>query len=329
MTLQSYWKSYSVQKIYRDKLLHLKQLRLQRQYRAAQLLQAIWRGFSVRRVYGHILVAKRVLRIERMKRESIKKYQCAVHIQAYWRGFKVRCIYGPVLSSLREKRLFKALLLKEEQDKLFNKMAMHIQAMWRGYLVRKEYRSMLMKRMVEWQLEKNRERHISATKLQACWRGFSCRQKTRKWLLEQKMQKRIFEEQQARAAQAQVLGSGKLTVTRRLQSALILKSLSTSDVREVSSSVTDIESKPGLLNNEIPADHQRCEGLNMTVSEREGISLDNCKMTQEEHSISPLIISRGQEEDVAHQCKVKMSHVLTYCDAEKVTIKVQNAWLKL
>ena len=356
-----------MQCIYRDKLLHLKHQRLQRQYRAAQLLQAIWRGISVRRAYGHILVAKRIDRIEGMKNESLKKYQSAVNIQAYWRGFKVRCFYGPVLSSLKKERLFKALKLKEEQNKLLNKMATLIQALWRGYLVRKRYQSMLMKRKIEWQLERNSERQISATSIQAYWRGFSCRQKTKKWLLEQKMQKGMFEEQ-ARATQAHVMNShlsfpssgilnslqstlgnekleslqqasgvstieddkdfvslsgasesGKLTVARRIQSALIMKSLSASDSRNVSSSGTDFKGKPRSQINELHVDHNRCDGLNMTISECEDISLVNCKMTQ--NSNCPLTFSRAQE-DARHQCKVEMSRAMTFCHAKKVIRKV-------
>ena len=300
VTLQSHWRSYSVQQLYRDKLLHQKQLRLQGEFRAAQLIQAFWRGFSNRKIFASVLKAKQLLRIEKSRKETERMAECATIIQAHWRGYRLRCT---ALASLRKYRILKS---KEELDRKFIVTVIVIQSLWRGYLVRKECHPVLIKRMVEWQKNRDRKRYIAAIKLQAFWRGCCIRLKVNKIYFEQRRQIKLLEEQQEQAARilqaywrkyycrscpnqktlqnneclqefssAECTSgtSGKLTITRRLQSALKLKSL------DMSSSIDHVENS--RLNS--------TKGVASVGGSLEG----DAKIKQEEHACSLEISDEG------------------------------------
>lgn len=196
ITLQAYWRRYLVQCFYRDKLLDLKQRRLQRRFSAAQLIQARCRGYFVRKGYVPVLRAMKKTRKERDRKIALLRSQCAVRIQALWRGYSIRSVYGPSLTALRDERV----KTKEEVERNRNVMATFLQAVWRGYLVRRKYRPMLITRLEEWKQRQGYRRQCAATTLQACWRGFCARRKVKSQLLHLKNMRIALDEQRRRAA---------------------------------------------------------------------------------------------------------------------------------
>lgn len=179
--LQARWRGYLVQRLYCNKLSELKQLRLQKRFSAAQFIQAIWRGYSVRKSYGHVLEAMKEMRKERDREIALLQTQCAVRIQALWRGYSIRSVHGPTLTALRHMRK-ESLKMKEEAERNRNLMATLLQAVWKGYLVRKKYGPMLINRMKELMKRLSDRREHAATTLQACWRGLCARRRVKQVL---------------------------------------------------------------------------------------------------------------------------------------------------
>lgn len=193
--LQAYWRGYIVQRLYRDKLSELKQLRLQKRFNTAQLIQARWRGYSIRRSYGPVLEAMKEMRKERDREIALLRSQCAVRIQALWRGYSIRSVHGPTLAALRHKRITE----KEAAERNLYLMATLLQAVWKGYLVRKRYGPMLITRMEELMKRLSYRREHAATTLQACWRGLCARRRV-KQLLQLRNERIALDEQRKRAA---------------------------------------------------------------------------------------------------------------------------------
>lgn len=366
VTVQAYWRGYSVQRIYHNKLM---QLRQQRAFRAAQLVQSRWRGFSVRRDYGPILKARREMRKEK---DRMSRYQCAAKLQALWRGYYVRCIHRPWLTVLREKRTQEALKMKHEMGKKFNLMATLLQAVWRGYVVRKKYGPMLSK-MEQWRKEISCKRYSAAARIQACWRGHSVRQRVRLQLLEWRNERRALEEQQEKAAlvlqahwrghvtrarhseglkqtanqslieevqcsstlnaasevtqskgnevqsaQYSIHCSAKLTVTKRLQSALKLRSQKGVQDDDI---VTDVRSEYSTSQAAVihVADVSWVVSSGeSSTSEEEGEAGKEGKIMRERQAMTSLVASRHWEEGLTQQSKIKMSNAVPYWEAEKV-----------
>ena len=340
--LQSHWRSYSVRNIYGKQLYHLKQQRLQQVYRAAQLLQAHWRGFATRKKYKPVIEVQRALRQERLQQEAKIRNQCAIKIQALWKGFCVRRILQPTLSALKEKRISETLRIREELNRKLNSMASRIQTNWRGYFVRKIYTPVLRERMSMWKLKRKHKRNLAATKLQACWRGHSERQRTGQWLIEQKRMKKAVEEKQQRAAcvlqtywrmhccRKQFLqrrknknsevsqspstkehkttshsprGSGRLTVSRRLESALSLKShIEKNGAGSILTSCGATTTK---------------QQLRVTSGGKE--NEDKKVMQHEEQALASLHVSRQKEKHAAQQARIKIRQAMVHSEAEKVS----------
>ena len=311
-------------------LFKMKQQRLRRVFRAAQLLQAVARGFLARRVYEPTLETRRVLWLERMQREAALRDQCAVRIQAFWKGYHARCIHGPELSALREARILENLKAKQELDRKLNVMATTVQANVRGYLVRKEYISELRKRMDRWREERDHKIHTAATKLQASWRGYITRERTRQLLLERRRERRAAEERRHRAAvvlqaywrmqscRMQFLqqrksnkvtrpvcdkpsnevtspsGVGRLTVTKRLESALKL---------------TSTPSQPCSIHT---------HSANQGSAAEEGEGYNEEVVEEEELAMRRLETSRQREETAARQARTRMGQVMLHQEKEKV-----------
>ena len=336
-----------MRRTYHNELLYRKQIRLQRTFGAAQLLQAFWRGFSVRRCYAPVLEAKRVMRLQK---EAMTRNISATRIQTRWRGYWARHVYGPALAVLKENRISESLIIKEEMHKKSVIMATIIQGTWRGYLARKMYRLILNKRMNEWRKERDIRSYNAASKLQAYWKGHSVRQRVRP-LLQELSERRTFEKQQEKAAVVlQALWRGhscrvryqkqrhdnqnihneiqqtsedpslssiprpgnKLTVEKRLQSALKFKMQHSKLIADLSLS-----------------DNKGCTST-YTCSNEDGImqgSLsgeDRPDLDKEQNALVSLTTSRRQEEAVAEQSRVRMSHTMTRSDAEKVGLEYQS-----
>ena len=188
-----------MRQLYHDRLLQRKQLRLQKIFKAAQLLQASWRGFATRREFGPTLEGRRLLRKERFRQEEITRNHSATVLQAHWRGYHIRCICQPTLTAAREKRAKETLKMKEEISRKCNLAATMLQSLWRGYLVRKTYGAVLIKRIEESRKEMHLRRQNAAAVLQACWRGHCVRQKVKMLLLEQRNERRVLEEQKIKS----------------------------------------------------------------------------------------------------------------------------------
>lgn len=181
---------------YRDKLLDLKQRRLQRRFSAAQLIQARWRGYFIRKSYVPVLEAMKKKRKERDRKIALLRSHCAVRIQALWRGYSIRSVYGPTLAALRDERV----KTKENLERNRTAMATFLQAVWRGYLARRKYGPMLITRLEEWKQQRRYRRQYAATTLQACWRGFCARRRVKPQLLQLKYVRVALDEQRRKAA---------------------------------------------------------------------------------------------------------------------------------
>ena len=331
--------------MYSDKLQLLKKQRRGRKLRAVQLLQAVWRGCLTRKQYIPLLEA---LRQEKMQREAKLRAQCTTRIQAVWKGYRARCIYGPVLSQLKEKRVHEMLRMKEELNKQLNAMASIIQATWRGHLVRRVYTPLLRERMERWREERCHKRSQAALRLQACWRGHSERQRTKRWLIEKRREKRALEEKRRRAAcvlqahwkmhcckkrfiqqrksrakpslpesdrttSCSPRSSGRLTVSKRLESALSFKSAKVAAV------------VPSDFGTSTPTNsYTGSESQSGAADESGGGGLRNdgeCEkmVQQEQQALSTLQTSRSRGESAAHQARINMSHAMGHWKAEKVS----------
>ncbi|CAI8005561.1 Leucine-rich repeat and IQ domain-containing protein 1, partial [Geodia barretti] len=346
ITLQAHWRCYSVKKIYGSQLEDLKQQRLQRVYRSAQLLQSIWRGFATRKQYGPVLEVQRALRLERLQKEAEVRNQCATRIQALWKGFRARHVHGPALSALKQERLLETQRIREELNHKLSANARIIQASWRGHYVRKTYTPLLRERMGIWREEMSHRRNLAATRLQAHWRGHCERQRVGQLLLEEKRKKKVLEEKRHRAARVvqaywrmhccrkQFLqhrkskssdvsepssaegpkrssrSPGRLSVSRRLESALSLKSHNAAPVIH----------KQGTLcsqrNSNTTSTHQ---GFGITVeNEQDEI------VQPEQQALMALQISREREKFAAQQARIKMSQAMMHSEAERALQEKQS-----
>ena len=339
ITLQAHWRFYCVRKIYGWQLQHLKQHRLEKMFRSAQLLQSLWRGFATRKKYGPVLETRRALRQEKLRREAEIRNQCATRIQALWKGVRARRIHGPALYAIKEERLREALRMKEELNCTLNAKAGIIQANWRGHFVRKTYTPLLRERMRIWREERSKRRNFAATKLQAHWRGHCERQRTGQWLVEEKRKKRELEEKQQKAAcllqaywrmhccrkhflqhrksksnevvsqpkRTSPSPSGKLTVSRRLESALSLRS----------HKITTIIPKHRTTTNSDTTSTN--EGLAFTTGDKG--DKDGGIVQQEEEALMSLQVSRQRETSAAQQARTKMTQAIMHLEAERVSFE--------
>ena len=342
VTLQAYWRGYLVRQLYCDRYLQQKQLK-QKIYKAAQLVQANWRGFATRRKFGPILEARRQWRKERVRREEITRN--AILIQAHWRGYRIRCIHAPTLTALREKR-------DEEKNRNCNQFATLIQSLWRGYIVRKTYLPMLMKRIEETRKEIQHRRQNAAVRLQAWWRGHGVRQRVMLLLLEQRNKRRVLEEQQraVKILQAYWRGhvcrvrhrktlqqsqlqhahiteeasfkseacngtsSSKLTVTKRLESALRFTSQTAVVLADNESHTPDfMHSQNALQRAMMP----KCEGERASALSCGEHSYSN-EDGRESKEVATCRIASTHTKDLFQQSMHTRSSANTYLDSEKV-----------
>ena len=330
-------------KVYHNELLHMKQLRQKRIFRAAQLLQANWRGLSNRKKYRPVLEARRVMRQQKLRQEAITRNLCATKIQTYWRGYHIRCAHGPAFAALSESLARKELLIHTESLK----MATILQAMWRGYLVRKTYRPILNERMKEWRKEMSHKKHFAAAKLQACWKGYCVRQKV--WpLLKQTDEQKTVNNQEERAAvviqahwrghscrsrynqriQHRLVsvrkdgilpnlsdasnsndlrsGSSRLTVTQRLESALKLRTVETEKITVPYKEDSQSASQTGgMFGGEV------LSPITSNVQENEEVELmGNGNLTLRHQGVAP-------------QPRSRVRYAMTHRDSGKVRIYVR------
>ena len=333
ITLQTHWRCYSVKKIYGSQLKAIRQQRQQRVYISAQLLQSIWRGFATRKQYGPVLEAQRALRLQK---EAEVRNQCATRIQALWKGFCARRVHGPALSGLKQERLLETQRIREELNRKLNANARIIQASWRGHYVRKTYTPLLRERMRIWREERSRRRTLAATKLQAHWRGHCERQRTGQWLLEEKKKKvekrhraacvlqaywrmyrcrkqflqyrksksgEVSEPSSAEGPKRSSHSPGRLTVSRRLESALSLKSHNAA---------------PVIHKQGTPYSHRNSNGT--STHQGFGITVEQDEIVQpEQQALMALQISRQRETFAAQQARIKMSQAMMHSEAERVS----------
>lgn len=339
---------------YHNVLLHKKQIRLQRIFTAAQLLQACWRGFVVRRCYAPVLEARRVTRLQK---EALLRNVSAAKIQARWRGYWARHVYGPTLAALKEKRISESLIREEEMQKKSVLTATTLQALWRGYLVRKIYQPMLKKRMEEQKKERDIQWYNAASSLQAHWKGYQVRQRVRRLLEERKKLKKL-QENAAVVLQAFWRGhccrvkylrnkqeierirnviqptsedlnvssscesSNMLTIQRRLQSSVKVKLQHSVPIAD--SSLNDIEGSTGAHMCSVQ-DGKMLQSSNEVLCGDHGLGVvEVVNLSEEKKALMSLTTSRHQEETIADQSRLRMSHAMTRWDAEKVGLSQQS-----
>ena len=341
ITLQAFWRGYTVKRVYGEQLLNLKKQRLARVFRAAQLLQAVVRGALTRREHGPKLQSLKDLRKERLQQENILKNKCATKIQALWKGYRIRHIHGPEIIALKEKRIQEILAMNEELNRKLNAMATRIQAVWRGFSVRKVYTSVLRRRMEVWHEDRKRKRCQAATVLQAGWRGYSTRKSMKQWMTELRRERKAMEEERHKAAcvlqaywrmhscrikflqqiKSNTLPhnlhgetcntttilqkpnmSGRLTVARRLESALELKS----------QVITTINTSRHAMQS-LTEQNVAMKSMESSDRERDRVFLE------EENSLKLLQISRQKEECAAQQARIKMREIMIDRECETVS----------
>ena len=366
--LQAHWRGHRVRKQYKDHLDAVRFRRVQQRSRAAHLLQAMWRGFVVRKIFGPKLEARREKRRELERKRAMQveraKNRSAVKVQAHWRGYRARCIYGPILSALREKRIEEKARRQTEAERMYHHRATVLQAIWRGRVIRKRYGPVLSSRREERMREKVRKRHRAATSIQACWRGHWVRQRIMPQLLagrsEQNRQTTPVEGAQIdeiikdpshslKGVQAKVLikqetsstivggsqgqnpsrGSRKLTVTKRIQSALRLQeerrrtAPETSDAGNLNCTLErmgcDLTCQvDGSGSEEEEKEEEKEEEEEEEEEEKEEAGVRVQEVAEEQKAMTSLIASRKREEGLAQQSRIRMSMVMTHWDAEKV-----------
>lgn len=228
--IQARWRGYSVRKSYGPVLEAIKEMRKERdreiallQTQCAVRIQALWRGYSVRSVHGPTLTALRHTRKEslKMKEEAERNRNLmATLLQAVWKGYLVRKKYGPLLIT-RMEELMKRLSDRREHA------ATSLQACWRGLCARRRVKQVLQLRNERIALDEQRRR--AALVIQAHWRGRASSSGRPKLV----SAKEVHQDSSAgvefsldKGVDSDSIQStihDKLTVTKRLQSALRLK----------------------------------------------------------------------------------------------------------
>ena len=284
--------------------------------RNATMLQAHWRGYRIRCIHEPTLLALRKKRVKEMKEEKSRKCNLfATLLQSLWRGYVVRKTYRPVLIKRMEESR------KEIQHRRQN-AAVRLQACWRGHCVRRRVMQLLLEQRNERRvLEKQQKAVIT---LQAHWRGHACRVKhtLQQCQLQQAHNTMEGTSPSLKSEACNDLdtlcmtsnSSGKLTVTKRLESALRFRSQAAVVLSENEICTLDSGHRQNALQS---AMIHKCEGATaLALSHGEhSYSIDDEK---EKLKVATCPKANTHEEDIFQQSVLTRSSARTYLDSEKV-----------
>ena len=306
--LQAHWRGYRLRLIYTPILRSLKEKRIEETKRKeakkerlhnyqATILQANWKGYQVRKKYGPVLLFMK----KRQMNEGIRKQnRAAAHIQAYWRRYTVR-----------QKDRSQMMATKSEQNRIKKeRAAVVLQARWKGYVVRMKYSALSKEKC---NAITNSVEDEDTRRREECWdesrenmeNSITLFDNTSILVNEMPASTISINQYQAKSPSS---GIGKLTVTKRIQSALRMQE----HKEETHTKIWRVG----------PAVSQKSDHSENSESADEDSRMIQPRMLEEEKMYS-LMASREREERVAKQSRDRMVQVMTQMLAGKVHIYIR------
>lgn len=212
-----------VQSVWRKKMAakKAKNLRFQKETRAAAIIQTKWRSYDATMNYLHFLAdvlicqssVRRFLVINRAQNEQY----AATMIQSHWRGFVEHQAFQQRQAATKVQSVWRMVVLHEAHKQ--RRAATKIQSMWRMAVLHEVYKERLAATKIQstWRMaiiHESYKQQRAATKIQSVWRGFvayadftfsmadivSVQKVARRWLAIRKVHSLAEEQERQKAA---------------------------------------------------------------------------------------------------------------------------------